>query len=313
MYRKEFSIMENQFLEKHLTQCRLCPRECGANRIAGETGFCGAGTNVKVARAALHYWEEPCLSGTQGSGTVFFSHCTLKCVFCQNYEISTKQTGYAVSISHLSDIFLKLQQQGAHNINLVTPTHYVPQIIIAVKEARKKGLFLPIVYNSSGYESLETLELLKGIVDIYLPDFKYFNNEHAAKYSHVYNYHKHVVESISSMVKQTGKPQFDENGMLKRGVIIRHLMLPGLIDDTKNIISEIANRFSDEILFSLMNQYTPLAHVAPYPEINCKLDPLDYDDAVSYAVSKGIVHGFIQDEETASQSFIPNFDGEGII
>lgn len=305
--------MQTEFLERHLSACRLCPRSCGVNRLKGERGFCDAGAELKVARAALHHWEEPCLSGTRGSGTVFFSHCTLKCVFCQNYDISTRQEGASISISRLSEIFLELQEQGAKNINLVTPTHYVPQIILAVQDARDKGLCLPIVYNSSGYELPETIALLRGTVDIYLPDLKYSDDNYAKRYSHAPNYLHFALQSISAMTEQAGEAEFDENGMMKRGVIIRHLMLPGLIEDSKSIISLVAEKFSSQSYLSLMNQYTPLPHVALYPELNQRLDPLDYDDAVSYAVSKGIFNGFIQEDETASESFIPSFHGEGVL
>lgn len=305
--------MDKRFLEEHLSHCTLCPRKCGVNRLNGETGFCGALDTVRVARAALHFWEEPCLSGEAGSGTVFFSFCTLKCVFCQNYEISTCRRGVDISLERLSEIFLELQAQGALNINLVTPTHYIPQIVCAVRHARKNGLTLPIVYNSSGYETPESIRLLDGIVDIYLPDFKYADDDLAKKYSHAPNYAQYALDSITAMVEQVGTAQFDAHGIMKKGVLVRHLLLPEQIDDTKRVIQTVAERFGDRVYLSLMNQYTPLAHVKRFPELDRTLDPLDYKDAVSYALSKGIRQGFVQEDETAKESFIPHFDGEGVV
>lgn len=305
--------MDKCFLEEHLSHCTLCPRKCGVNRLSGETGFCGASDTVRVARAALHFWEEPCLSGEAGSGTVFFSFCTLKCVFCQNYEISTCRRGVDISLERLSEIFLELQEQGALNINLVTPTHYIPQIVCAVRHARQHGLVLPIVYNSSGYETPESIRLLEGIVDIYLPDFKYVDDGLARNYSHAPNYAQYALDSITAMVEQVGAAQFDAHGIMKKGVLVRHLLLPEQIDDTKRVIQTIAQRFGDRVYLSLMNQYTPLAHVKRFPELDRTLDPLDYRDAVSYALSKGIRQGFVQEDETAKESFIPHFDGEGVV
>lgn len=305
--------MDKRFLEEHLSHCTLCPRKCGVNRLSGETGFCGASDTVRVARAALHFWEEPCLSGEAGSGTVFFSFCTLKCVFCQNYEISTCRRGVDISLERLSEIFLELQEQGALNINLVTPTHYIPQIVCAVRHARQHGLVLPIVYNSSGYETPESIRLLEGMVDIYLPDFKYVDDGLARNYSHAPNYAQYALDSITAMVEQVGAAQFDAHGIMKKGVLVRHLLLPEQIDDTKRVIQTVAERFGDRVYLSLMNQYTPLAHVKRYPELDRTLDPLDYRDAVSYALSKGIRQGFVQEDETAKESFIPHFDGEGVV
>ncbi|MGI5958549.1 MAG: radical SAM protein [Massiliimalia sp.] len=304
---------EQDFLKEHLTSCQLCPRRCGVNRMKGELGFCGAASEIRVGRAALHFWEEPCLSGDVGSGTVFFSHCTLGCVFCQNYAISTQHQGVEITVDRLSEIFLKLQEQNAWNINLVTPTHYVPQIVLAVKQARKRGLCIPVVYNTSGYETRETLKLLEGIVDIYLPDFKYGDPAWGQRYSHVKDYPEHALNAIEEMVRQVGTPVFDDSGKMLRGVIVRHLMLPGLVEDTKKVIRMIHERFGDQVYLSLMNQYTPLPHVKEDPQLSQKLDPLDYDDAVSYAVSIGVRNGFIQEEETAMESFIPSFQGEGVL
>lgn len=239
---------------KLLEECRLCPRDCGANRLNGKRGFCGAGDKIRVARAALHYWEEPCISGNIGSGTVFFSHCTLKCVFCQNYNISQCEWGKEITIERLAEIIIELQEKGALNINLVTPTHYVAQIIEAIKIAKSNGLKLPIIYNSSGYEKVETIKLLKGYIDVYLPDMKYFDTKYSSKYSKAKDYFKYAREAIDEMVNQVGEVKFDENGIVQRGVIIRHLMLPGLLFDSKKIIDYIYNTYGDKVYISIMNQ-----------------------------------------------------------
>ena len=298
-------------LEK-LACCTLCPRQCKVNRLQDEQGFCKAGKNLKIARADLHYWEEPCISGTVGSGTVFFSHCTMQCVFCQNYEISTHHCGKEISCEQLSEIFLKLQEKGAANINLVTPTHYVPQIIESIKLAKDNGLSLPIVYNSSGYETLETLKLLDGIIDIYLPDFKYYDNKYAKKYSNAPLYFQHVTSALTEMFKQVGNAQFNKEGMMEKGVIVRHLMLPGLLFDSKKIVSYIYTTYGNRIYLSIMNQYTPLSHVAKFPEINRTLNAKHYDFIVNYAIELGVENGFIQEEGTAKESFIPPFSEKNI-
>lgn len=295
-----------------LQECILCPRECKVDRIYGEKGFCRAGKNVSLARAALHYWEEPCISGEKGSGTVFFSSCTMKCVFCQNYNISTAKVGKEISICRLAEIFIELQNKGAHNINLVTPTHYVPQIIEALKISKNNGLKIPIVYNSSGYEKVETIKMLDGYIDIYLPDMKYFNDKYAKKYSSAPNYFDAAKKSVDEMFKQVGKYEFDECGIMKKGVIIRHLMLPGLLFDSKKILDYIYNKYKNDVYLSIMNQYTPLGNVKNYPELNKKLNPKHYDSLVDYAIGLGIEKAFIQDGETAEESFIPEFNYEGI-
>lgn len=291
-----------------LKKCCLCPRECQVNRLNGELGFCLADDQVKIARAALHHWEEPCISGEKGSGTIFFSHCTLKCVFCQNHEISTGGAGKKMSIKELAQAFLRLEDEGAHNINLVTPTHYVPQIIEALKTAKQNGLTLPIVYNSSGYESLTTLKMLEGYIDIYLPDFKYFKDKYAVKYSKASNYAEYAKEALDEMVRQVGIPKFDAEGIMEKGVIMRHLMLPGLLFDSKKIIQYIYERYGDGVYISIMNQYTPLSIIKNYPELNKKLNPEHYDFIVDYALNIGVEKGFMQEGETASESFIPPFN-----
>ena len=287
-------------------KCNLCPRNCMVDRQT-KVGFCKAPDKIHIARAALHYWEEPCISGENGSGAVFFSFCPLKCVFCQNYSISHDNIGQEITIEKLANIFLNLQEQKAHNINLVTPTHYVPQIIKALKIAKNNGLNIPIVYNSSGYESVNTLKMLDGYIDIYLPDFKYFSNDLAKKYSNVSDYFEIATSAISEMFRQVGEFSLDENGLLKRGMIVRHLILPGYIEDSKDVISHIYNLFRDKIYISIMNQYTPLSNVAKYPEINRKITDKEYNEVIEFALSIGIENAFIQEGETASKSFIPDF------
>lgn len=295
---------------KELKECCLCPRECKADRLNGKFGFCGAGKEVRIARAALHFWEEPCISGDNGSGTVFFSNCTMKCVYCQNYEVSTNNLGYEVSINELADIFLDLQRQGANNINLVTPTHYVPQIIKALDIAKKNGMTLPVVYNTGGYESAQTIELLNGYVDVYMPDFKYFNDDIAVKYSKAYNYKKTVTDALDLMYNQVGMPVFDNKGIMQKGMIIRHLMLPNLLNDTVHIINYINKRFGNNVYFSLMSQYTPIRKIEEIPSLNEKLDMRKYNEAVRLCERLGMENVFLQEGEAASESFIPEFFGK---
>lgn len=295
-----------------LESCNMCPRNCGVNRLNDKTGYCGAGKNIRVARAALHYWEEPCISGSIGSGTVFFSYCTLKCVFCQNYNISQCSYGKEITIDRLAEIFLELQEKGALNINLVTPTHYVHQIIEALKIAKGRGLKLPIIYNSSGYEKVETIKLLKGYIDVYLPDMKYFDTKYSIKYSKAKDYFLYAKEAIDEMVNQVGEVEFDKNGIIKKGVIIRHLMLPGLLFDSKKIIDYIHSTYRNKVYISIMNQYTPLEHVKIYPELNRPLNQKHYEALIDYAVSIGVENGFIQEEGTDKESFIPLFNFEGV-
>ena len=294
---------------KALENCRLCPRRCGVNRLNGERGFCGAGREVRIARAALHFWEEPCISGSSGSGTVFFSNCTMKCVYCQNYEVSTNNLGYAVTEEELAEIFLDLQRQGANNINLVTPTHYVPQIIAALLIAGANGMVLPVVYNTGGYELPETIEMLCGHVDIYMPDFKYYDNKTAARYSKAPDYLEHAAAALDSMYHQVGTPELDQNGIMRRGMIIRHLMLPGRLSDTVHIINYIHKHFGDKVYFSLMNQYTPVRHIEGIERLNGRLDIRAYRAAVDLCRRLGMERVFVQDGEAASESFIPEFTG----
>ena len=293
-----------------LKNCRLCPRACGADRTTGR-GACGAGAAIEAARASLHMWEEPPISGTNGSGTVFFSHCSLGCVFCQNRRISRREAeGRPVAIEALAKTFLSLEKKGAHNINLVTGAHYVPQIIEALELARKQGLTVPIVYNSSGYEQVETLKLLDGRVDIYLPDYKYYSSYYAGLYSRAEDYREVAAAAIDEMVRQTGTPQFDENGLLKRGTVIRHLMLPGLAGDTTQVLRDIAARWNDRVLVSLMRQYTPF-EMQDWPELDRTITAEEYAEACALFGELGL-GGFFQQDASVSESFIPAFDGTGL-
>ena len=298
---------------KMLDECRLCNRNCRVNRNNNDIGFCKASDKIKIARAALHLWEEPPISKGNGSGTVFFSYCNFNCVFCQNHEISQEFSGMEISIERLSEIFLELQEKGANNINLVTPTHYVPQIIEALKIAKKNGLIIPILYNTNSYDSLETIKSLNGLIDVYLPDFKYFNDKYAIKYSKVKNYALNATKIIDEMLNQVGIPKFVSDGRITKGVIVRHLMLPGLLFDSKKVIDLLYNRYSDNIYISLMNQYVPMFKACEYPEINKPLNPKHYDSLIDYALEIGVKNGFIQEDGTNNTSFVPSFNLEGVI
>ena len=276
------------------------------------TGYCGVKNTLRVARAALHFWEEPCISGEEGSGAVFFTGCNLRCVFCQNFQIARAEQGKEITVERLSEIFLELQAQKANNINLVTATHYVPQVVCALKRAKEQGLNIPVVYNCGGYESVETLKMLEGLVDIYLPDFKYVDTERAKRYSRAENYPEVAKTALAEMVRQQPEAQFDDREMMKKGVIVRHLMLPGGIKDSKAVVKYLYETYGDQIYISLMNQYTPLPHVEEYPEINRKVKKFEYDRLVGYAISLGVENGFIQEGETAEESFIPAFTNEGV-
>ncbi len=292
---------------KLLKECRLCPRNCGVDRTQGK-GFCGEGADIRIARASLHLWEEPCISGKNGSGTVFFSGCNLKCCFCQNYEISHQAKGFEISTKELADIMLKLQEKGAHNINLVNPTHFVPQILDSIEMAGDK-LKLPIIYNCGGYEKVEALNLLKGKIRIFLPDLKYYDNDIANKYSSAADYFEKAIASIKAMVEIVGKPKF-EDGLITSGVIVRHLILPNHRQDSKLLIQKLAENFkTDEILISLMGQYTPVYNARKYKEINRRLSTFEYKD-VEKALENSGFDGFVQQLSSASEDFIPQFYGD---
>ena len=304
-------------MQQSYMKCELCPRNCKVNREVGQTGVCGVSSNLKVARAALHFWEETCISGTKGSGAVFFSGCAMHCVFCQNREIAQGVSGKEISRERLAEIFLELQEKGANNINLVTPGQYVPHIRWAVEQARKHGLKLPIVYNTSSYEKVDTLKQLEGIVDVYLPDFKYWSPELAKKYSSAADYPEVAKAAIAEMVRQQPEMEFvydqeQDVDLVKKGVIVRQLLLPGQLKDAKQIVKYLHDTYGESIYLSLMSQYTPLAHVEKYPELNRKVDPRTYDKYVDYAIEIGVENGYIQEDDVAEESFIPAFDGEGV-
>lgn len=292
--------------------CLLCPRKCGINRSTGQTGVCGVSSEIKVARAALHYWEEPCISGEKGSGAVFFSGCSLHCVFCQNREISDGKVGKIISKERLRDIFLELKAKGANNINLVTPRQYIPDIVWAVRDARRYGMELPIVYNTSGYENADELKQLEGIVDVYLPDFKYMDSALSAKYSRAKDYPSVAKQAISEMVRQQpGVVIDDATGLIQKGVIVRQLLLPGHVNDAKAILKYLHDTYQDSIYISMMSQFTPIA-LKDYPEINRTVTRREYERLIDYAIKIGITNAFIQEENVAKDSFIPAFDGEGV-
>lgn len=296
-----------------MSDCALCPRKCHVNRLAGQTGFCGQTAELTAARAALHYWEEPCISGSTGSGAVFFSGCNLQCVFCQNHNIAIGKSGKIISLERLTEIFLKLQAKGAANINLVTGTHFIPQIALALSSAKAQGLTIPIVYNTGSYEEVASLRLLEGLVDIYLPDLKYFSSELSAKYSHAADYFQKASAAIAEMYRQAGAPVMDSvTGLMRRGVIVRHLLLPEETKDSKKILRYLHDAYKNDIYVSIMNQYTPLKHVAQIPALNRKVTEEEYNRVLVFTERLGIEQGFYQEGETASKSFIPDFDGEGL-
>lgn len=312
-----------------LTDCILCPRECHVDRTSGKTGYCGQNDKIAAARAALHKWEEPCISGANGSGAVFFAGCNMRCVFCQNYDIAHNTAPCKIiSVHRLSEIFLELQEKGAHNINLVTPTHYVPQIIDALQTAKGNGLTLPIVYNTSGYEKVETLKMLEGLIDIYLPDLKYFSPNVSKRYSHAEDYFSVASAAIAEMFRQVGKPVFEteasfaaeedphldisETSLMIKGVIVRHLLLPGCKEDSRHILRYLHETYGNNIYVSIMNQYIPLPQVHNIPSLNRRITDAEYDAIIDYAISLDMENAFIQDGETALESFIPAFDCEGV-
>ena len=339
---------ENRGKAKEMENCMLCPRECGVNRKKGEMGVCGQTAAIKAARAALHMWEEPCISGQNGSGTVFFSGCNLGCIFCQNHNIATGKAGIEISIERLAEIFLELQEKGANNINLVTAGHFVPQVVGALK--------IPVVYNTSSYEKVETLRLLEGYVDIYLPDLKYVDSAISSRYSHAADYFTCASAAIAEMVRQVGEPEFvferaagkegssvefladekkkileqqnnmifdaaeyqerseaGESLLMRKGVIVRHLVMPDCVEDSKRVISYLLKTYGGQIFISIMNQYTPLPQCREYPELSRRVTEAEYDAVVDYAIELGIENGFIQEGDVAEASFIPEFDGEGIV
>lgn len=292
--------------------CLLCPRKCGINRSTGQTGVCGVSSEIKVARAALHYWEEPCISGKRGSGAVFFSGCSLHCVFCQNREISDGKEGKVISKERLSDIFMELADKGANNINLVTPGQYIPDIVWAVNDAKSRGMKLPIIYNTSGYENVTELKLLEGIVDVYLPDFKYMDSTLSARYSRAKDYPSVAKQALSEMARQQPDVVIDNaTGLIQKGVIVRQLLLPGHVNDAKAVLKYLYDTYHDHVYISMMSQFTPIA-LKDYPEINRTVTRREYERLVDYALEIGITNAFIQEGDVAKDSFIPAFDCEGV-
>lgn len=306
-------------VEYNLHDCTLCPRECHADRASGMRGLCGCDDGIYVSRAALHQWEEPCISGTKGSGTIFFSGCVLGCIYCQNREIALNMHGRKIGIDRLAEICLELMERGAHNINLVTPSHYVLHIACALAKARDMGLTIPVVYNCGGYEKVESLKMLDGLVDVYLPDMKYMSSERALRYSKAADYPETAMKALSEMFRQTGTPVFDGD-MMVRGMIVRHLVLPAGKQDSKNVIRYLYDTYGDDIYMSIMSQYTPMPDFTDggrlrqnYPELGRRVRRKDYDEVVDYAIDLGVTNAFIQEGDVAKDSFIPDFDSyEGV-
>lgn len=294
-----------------VSPCGLCPRACGADRRV-ETGYCGCGADIRIARAALHFWEEPCISGKRGSGAVFFSGCPLGCVYCQNHEISRGGVGKKISTERLAEIFIELQKKGAHNINLVTAAPYAPWVCRALDIAGP-ALHLPVVYNSGGYENVETIRALEGYADVYLPDLKYFDGELAQRYSGARDYFDVAAAAIGEMIRQTGGPEFDADGMMTKGVIIRHLVLPGARRDSLAILRWISESLpKGQFLLSLMSQYTPTERTKYFPELNRRVTSLEYDSVIDEAVRLGLTDGFMQRRSSADKAYIPPFNLEGV-
>lgn len=293
----------NELLQK----CELCPQKCGINRYKGN-GKCGANSDVKIALASIHNFEEPCISGEKGSGTIFFSHCNLKCVYCQNYKISKEGFGKYISIEHLSEIFISQQEKKVHNINLVTPTMYIPQIIEAITIARNKGLKIPIVYNCSGYENVGSLRLLEGYIDVYLPDLKYYDGNLAFRLSGINNYFKVATECIEEMLRQVGTPKLDKNGIIQKGLIIRHMILPNNVENSKNILKWINENIPKEVYISIMAQYFPAGNAKKIEEINRKITREELKEVEDYLYDLEIENGYIQELGEHEEEYVPNFD-----
>ncbi|MDD2376065.1 MAG: radical SAM protein [Clostridia bacterium] len=295
-------------MENILKKCEVCPHKCKSNRMLNESSRCKATNKIKIALASIHNYEEPCISGTRGSGTIFFSNCNLNCIYCQNYKISQNGFGKEITIEHLADIFLSQQNKGAHNINLVSPTIYTIQIIESIKIAKNKGLTIPIIYNSGGYDSLETLKLLEGYIDIYLPDFKYSNNELASKYSKINNYFETVKLALVEMYRQVGSPVFDENEIIQKGMIIRHMILPNNIKNTKYVLDNIKTLFGTDIYISVMAQYFPTHLANQTAELNRKINKRELKIVEEYMVKLGFENGYIQKLESQEEKYVPIFD-----
>ncbi|MCI9064163.1 MAG: radical SAM protein [Clostridia bacterium] len=292
---------------KYLEKCEVCPHRCKVNRIDGKVGRCGSKDTVKVALASVHNYEEPCISGENGSGTVFFSNCNMNCVFCQNYEISQEGKGKEITIESLAEIFIKQQEKGVENINLVTPTSYAIQIIEAIKIAKKKGLNIPIVYNTNGYENIETIKLLDGYIDIYLPDLKYADNKIAKQYSKIDNYFETATQAIKEMYKQVGKAKFNNKGIMERGMIIRHLVLPNHVENSKKVLKWIEQNMSEDIFVSIMAQYFPTYKAKEIDLINRKLTKDEYKEIEDYLYNLNLKNGYIQELGEHEEEYVPKW------
>lgn len=290
-----------------LAHCTLCPRRCGVNRRAGARGFCGAGQEVRVARTMLHRWEEPCLVGAHGAGAVFFAHCTLRCIYCQNHAISHEGSGTEMRTEELAARFLTLQRDGAATLDLVTPTHYTPQILAALTQARAEGLTLPVVWNTSGYETVENITRLAGAVDIYLPDLKYANEESGRLYSAAPDYAAAAWDALAAMVAQVGAVQFAADGQLMRGVLVRHLVLPGHRHESIALVRRLWTAFGDAVQLSLMRQYTPLYRAAEFPPLHRRLTTFEYESVVAAARELGMERVYVQGAEAVGAQYVPDF------
>lgn len=297
--------------------CRLCPRDCKVDRSSGGRGFCGETAELRIARAALHCWEEPCISGKAGSGAVFFSGCQLRCLYCQNQPIAHGDVGRVITPERLVEIFFELAEKGANNINLVTADHYIPQVAAAIRTARARGFSLPFVYNTGSYVTVEALRMLDGLIDVYLPDLKYLDSAHAGHYSGAPDYPRVACDALDEMFRQVGTVTFAEKDgepepLITRGMIVRHLLLPEAVADAKRIVAYLAERFGDDIYMSLMNQYTPTEAVRGHRTLHRRVRKKEYDALVDTAIRLGVEHAFIQEGSAADESFIPAFDYEGV-
>ncbi len=295
-------------MEELLEKCTICPHKCKVNRLEGKIGKCKCDDKIKIALASLHFFEEPCISGENGSGTVFFSNCNLNCIYCQNYEISQLSKGKEITVEQLAKIFIELQNKGAHNINLVTPTMYVVQIIQAIKIAKEQELKIPIIYNSNGYENVEIIKMLNGYIDVYLPDLKYYSNELAQKYSKISNYFEIATQAIQEMYKQVGCPKFDENGIIQKGIIIRHLILPNYMQNTKNILKWIKNNMPSDVYVSVMAQYFPTYKAKQDNLINRKINHKEFNEIEKYLFTLGLENGYMQELGEHEEEYVPKFD-----
>jgi len=295
-----------------MSDCRLCPRDCGADRRKGKKGFCLSTGTLRVARASLHFWEEPCLSKDKGSGTVFFSGCNLRCVYCQNRDIAISQSGKEITEERLVEIFYELREKGALNINLVTPSHYIYPIARCIRKAKDQGFDLPFVYNTSAYEKADTLKILDGLIDIYMPDFKYWTSEAGERYSHAPDYPDMAKMAIDEMFRQRPRCEYDSDGVMKKGMIVRHMLIPKHVYDAKKIFEYLYKTYGDNVTYSIMSQYTPMSHFDDYPELNRTVTQKEYNSLLDFCIELGIENAYIQDPGTACESFVPSFDNTGV-